>query len=300
MMSIDTNIATNRSKGVTLIELMVALVASSILIAALYRTFISQQKTYIVQEQVVDMQQSARVAINRMMREIRMAGFGNISMILPVSFTVRGKTRSFADIANPDTPVSGALTIVSAIGETATLEKKLGDWVAGIRLLPNQIQVSRLTDSQGDTLFDDANRRYLSIGGFESHEIIPNGVDRLNKIITLSRDVSSVHQTDGTTLIYPIRATSYEVVSDQGMFILKRDGNLGGGRQPLAENIENLQCEYFDAKGKAATIPGNIRMIRVTVTARGDKPDPELKGGDGYRRRQIASSVCLRNMGSSP
>jgi prepilin-type N-terminal cleavage/methylation domain-containing protein len=288
------------NRGVTLIELMIALIASSILVAALYRTFVSQQKTYVVQEQVVDIQQNARVAINEMMREIRMAGFGNVSMILPVSFNIRGKTRSFADIANPDTPVSGALTIVSAVEDTATLERKPGDWVAGTRLLQNQIRVSRLTDSQGDTLFDDANRKYLSISGFESHEIIPNGVDRLNRIITLSRDVSSIHKTDGSTLIYPVRATSYEVVNDKSMFILKRDGNLGGGRQPLAENIENLQWDYFDAKGKTTTIPGDIRMIRVTVTARGDKPDPELKRGDGYRRRQIASCVHLRNMGSSP
>ena len=38
------------SKGVSLIELLVALVVSAILIAGLYRTFIGQQKTYTVQE----------------------------------------------------------------------------------------------------------------------------------------------------------------------------------------------------------------------------------------------------------
>lgn len=286
---------TKTNRGVTLIELLLALVASSILIAALYQTFISQQKTYVVQEQVVDIQQNARVAINRLMREIRMAGFGNVSMILPVSFNVRGGTRVFPNIVNPDKPVSGGLTIVSAIGETATLEKLPGDIIGEIRLLPNQIQVSRLTDSQGDPLFDDTKRRYLSIGGLESHEIILNGVEKPNKIITLSRDIGNVYKTDGTTLIYPIRAISYEVVNDEGRFILKRDENLGGGRQPLAENIENLQCEYFDANAKPTAVPRNIRMIRVSVTARSNKPDPELKGGDRYRRRQIASYVNLRN-----
>ena len=70
------------SKGLSLIELLVALVVSSILTAAVYRTFISQQKTYVVQEQVVDMQQTVRTAIGRMMREIRMAGYGNVAAIL--------------------------------------------------------------------------------------------------------------------------------------------------------------------------------------------------------------------------
>ena len=72
-----------KNRGVTLIELLVALVISSILIAAFYRLFISQQQTYSVQEQVTDMQQNARVGINRMMSEIRMAGFGNVRDVLP-------------------------------------------------------------------------------------------------------------------------------------------------------------------------------------------------------------------------
>src|SRR4030042_2304765 len=63
-------------RGLTLIELLVVLVISSILIAGIYRTFIGQQHTYTVQEQVVDMQQNVRMAINQMVREIRMGGFG--------------------------------------------------------------------------------------------------------------------------------------------------------------------------------------------------------------------------------
>jgi len=62
-----------KKNGLTLIELLIALVLSSILIAALYRLFISQQKTYTVQDQVADMQQNIRVAIDQMTREIRMA-----------------------------------------------------------------------------------------------------------------------------------------------------------------------------------------------------------------------------------
>ena len=72
-------------KGLTLIELLVAMAISSILIAAIYRTFIGQHKTYTVQEQVVDMQQNVRVAINRMMREIRMAGFGSAWNVFPLN-----------------------------------------------------------------------------------------------------------------------------------------------------------------------------------------------------------------------
>jgi prepilin-type N-terminal cleavage/methylation domain-containing protein len=40
-------------RGLTIIELLVALVLSSILIFVLYKTFIRQHKTYTVQEQVL-------------------------------------------------------------------------------------------------------------------------------------------------------------------------------------------------------------------------------------------------------
>ena len=64
-----------KKDGLTLIELLVALAVSAILTAGVYQTFISQQKTYTVQDQVVDTQQNVRVALDRMIREIRMAGY---------------------------------------------------------------------------------------------------------------------------------------------------------------------------------------------------------------------------------
>jgi hypothetical protein len=55
--------------------MLVVLVLSSIIMAASYRVFIGEQKVYSVQDQVADMQQNARVALDRMNREIRMAGY---------------------------------------------------------------------------------------------------------------------------------------------------------------------------------------------------------------------------------
>jgi prepilin-type N-terminal cleavage/methylation domain-containing protein len=270
-----------KNKGVTLIELMIALVMSSILIAALYRVFISQQQTYTVQEQVTDMQQNARIGINRMMSEIRMAGFGHVEMVLPVQFTAYGQTRTFDYVLNPDKPVTSSLTIVSAIQGGATITEPASS---------NQIKVSSLAD------FDKDKKKYISIGGIESHII--SDIDTGNKKITLSGNLIYNHPLN--TPVFPIRAISYQVVTEDGKPILKRDENIEGGRQPLADNIENIQFEYFDASGNPTATPANIRMLKVTVNARTDMSDPQFKGGDGYRRRQIASNIYLRNMGQSP
>jgi len=270
------------SKGVTLIELLIALVLSAILTGGIYRTFIHQQKSYTTREQVADMQQNVRVAINRVMREIRMAGFGNIQAVLPVTFPGIGRT--YPNVVNSDAPVAGALTIVSAIGGTAILTAQPGGPLAS-----NQIQVNTLAD------FDTNNKRYLSIGGLESHFI--TAIDGANKILTLNTDVGNVYQIGGKTpvYVYAIRAISYTIIPDaSGSPILKRDENTGGGFQPMANNIESI--EFRNPDGTIPLNPNSL-SLQVTVTARTDRPDPELKDGGGYRRRQFTSIILQRNRG---
>lgn len=62
-------------KGITLIELMVALVITAVVMAAIYRVFVSQTKTYAIQDQVVEVQQSVRGAMEILLRDLRMTGF---------------------------------------------------------------------------------------------------------------------------------------------------------------------------------------------------------------------------------
>jgi type IV pilus assembly protein PilW len=69
------NSISGKDDGFTLVELMLALVVSSILIAALYSAYLSQQRSQTAQAQVVEMQQNARAALEMLSAEVRMAGF---------------------------------------------------------------------------------------------------------------------------------------------------------------------------------------------------------------------------------
>jgi type IV pilus assembly protein PilW len=62
-------------RGVTLIELLVALAIAAVTLAGIYRVFIFQTKTYALQDQVVEVQQSVRGAMDIILRDLRMAGF---------------------------------------------------------------------------------------------------------------------------------------------------------------------------------------------------------------------------------
>ncbi|MGZ6229280.1 MAG: prepilin-type N-terminal cleavage/methylation domain-containing protein [Syntrophales bacterium] len=270
-----------KNRGITLIELLVGLTIFSLVIGGLYRTFVSQQKVYVVQDQVVDMQQNLRGAVNQMVKEIRMVGLGNLSMVLPVS--IGGRT--FNNVINPDSPVNGSVTFLSGSGELSAI-------AVVTQFGQNQIKVSTLNDVLGNPLFDTNNRKYVSIGGIESHVI--TSIDNASKTITLNDTLLYNHPVG--TPVFCIRAITYGIEVENGIPTLKRDDNTGTGAQPLADSIENLQFAYFDADGNPTAVPANIRMVRITITARTDRPDADFKEGDHYRRRQVSSNIQLMNM----
>ena len=51
-----------KNKGFTLIEILVSLAILGIVLAGIYSVYNMQHKSYIVQEQVTEMQQSERIA----------------------------------------------------------------------------------------------------------------------------------------------------------------------------------------------------------------------------------------------
>jgi prepilin-type N-terminal cleavage/methylation domain-containing protein len=274
----------NKVKGLTLIELLIAMAISAILIAAIYRTFIGQHKVYTAQEQVVDMQQNVRVAINRMMREIRMAGFGNVSDVLSLSGGVNG----FTDVITPN---DNSITIVGGFRQISKLAVSAASG-------QNKITVANAGDAFE---FNGAINHYISIGGLESNTVQSiTGAD-----LTLDPNYPLKVTHPAGTPIFKIHAIRYGIRrNDDGVLVLFRDlypNTVSSQRDTVAENIESVQFEYFDANTKPTAIPANIRMVKVTVTARTSISDPEFKGGTGgFRRRVISSNILVRNVGLNP
>jgi len=105
----------NTSSGFTLIELMITMAISGIIVAAIYSAYISQQRTYLVQEQVAEMQQNLRAGTLLMASDIRMAGYdkdgtGNYGIT-----TATANRFVFTSDINDDAGVPGS-------GETLTYE----------------------------------------------------------------------------------------------------------------------------------------------------------------------------------
>ena len=274
-----------KNKGVTLIELLIALVISAILVAGIYRAFIHQQRNYVIQEQVADMQQNVRVAINRMMREIRMAGFGVRDVLS--SPGVNGYTVEI-------TPNADSITVVGAFRQVSTLAADAKGGTDSITL----------ANATAASQFDGAIHHFICIGGIESHIV----KSIAGSVLTLDPRLKVNHLAG--TPVFKIHALTYGIRDDNGTSVLFRDlysNTTSTKRETVAENIESLQFEYFAASGNSTIIPADVRMIRITVTARTSMRDPDYKGdpdyvvGEGsYRKRQIFSNIQIRNMGVSP
>ncbi len=269
-------------KGLTLIELLVVLVISSILIAGIYRTFIGQQHTYTVQEQVVDMQQNVRIAINQMVREIRMAGFGGRDA---TKWGADGMHGVYKNVVTP-TDDGQSITVVGAFEEMTFLTANAPSGED-----PPKIQ---LNDASG---FDTGGLQYLCINGTETARI----KNIVGNELELFEPLTENHFVNEP--VFRVMAITYSIGVFEGKSSLLRNDNVTGA-QPLAENIELLQFSYTldDGTVFVGTVPGNrrdeIRMVQVTIRARTDRNDPELGGGDGFRRRTLTSNIQLRNLSS--
>ncbi len=93
-------------RGFTLVEIIIALLMSSLVMAAIYTTTNKQQDVYVDQDQVVAMQDNLRAAMLLMTREIRMAGYDPLGLANAGFITAKANTMTFTMDLNGDGDVN--------------------------------------------------------------------------------------------------------------------------------------------------------------------------------------------------
>jgi len=259
--------------GTTLVELMVALVLTGIITAAILGVYSAQHQNYDVQDDVVTIQQNARVVIDELTRQIRVAGYD-----LPV-----GLSALTAKDGNPDSLtvtyfVSGCESYLSADMAQPTSELNCGSDVSCFK--PDQWVYIFHPDSGGGEFFE--------ISGVEtaSSRIQPTATS-LSQAYTTDAIVMGVDQV--TFFVNP----NY---NDRGPMLMQQI--VGQNPQPYAENISDLQFRYRLANGTIVDEPvliTDVREVLIDVIGQSDHP---LDGDNGSpsRSRTFSSSVNVRNL----
>ena len=110
---------------------------------------------------------------------------------------------------------------------------------------------------------------------------IPYDPDRLQIVADLDGDGNPTET--GEMVVYAFDPVNLQITRDAG-----------AGPEPFAENIQSFSFEYLDATGSPTTISANIRQVRISLTARTSKPDPDYPGG--YRIYTLRTLVIPENI----
>jgi prepilin-type N-terminal cleavage/methylation domain-containing protein len=268
------NLCHKKQRGMTLVELLVALVISGIIISAGYGIYLTQHEGWIIQGQVTDMQQNARVAMHELEGKIRMAGYGLPGGIDPI----------YAKNTNPDT-----ITIVfqNEINCEAPLELTMP--TPGSELRCDGHDVSCFKDNTWAYIYDSA----ADTGEFFWITSVQVGSSRIQHN---TMDLSRCYPV-GSTVMFVDLYKFYIDRSDTNHPNLMRQG-VGETPQVYAENIEDLQFRYGLANGVFLDVPPAVSVVRevlITLTARTERKDLQFLGK--YRRRTLSSDVKVRNLG---
>jgi type IV pilus assembly protein PilW len=225
--------------GFSLIELLVAMTIAGIVIGGIYSVYHTQQKSFLVQEQVTGMQQNIRAALLLMEREIRRAGYDPTrnagAGITTASATSIRFTMDIHDGVDNDAD--------SSIDESDEAGNGDGDITD-----PNEDITYLRIDPDGDGVFD-LYRRDATVAG---DQLVAENIDAIDFIYldgdgnitpTLSNmssvQITLVARTDRIDRGY-IDTTSY--TNQQGTVILPQQ-NDGFRRKRLTAEVK---CRNLD------------------------------------------------------
>jgi len=110
------------ARGMSLVEILVGMALTMVLIIALYGSFDIQYKHLNIQEQMADMQQAARTAMDRMAREIRMAGYNPLRAATSPSI---GILAAGSDVIHFTLDITGGATAGTSDGNTTSVNENI-------------------------------------------------------------------------------------------------------------------------------------------------------------------------------
>jgi len=247
------------TRGFTLMEVLIALGTFLIVLFAIYTSFESSQATYAAGEQKADIQQSARIAMEMMSADLRLAGYGFPTGAGAVTVASPTDISFWADLNNASTVI---VADVAAASTTLTVQNATG------------IQVGNIIHLINGTVSEQRTVATVTVNP-----------DPTPDTITLTAATTNAYPW-GSQVGRPrlIRYCWYDNPNLDGFAapaacgalaantIFKDEGD-GGGLQPVA-NIRNFQVgaanfltrmQYFDANNVATATPANIRRITITV-----------------------------------
>jgi hypothetical protein len=262
-------------KGISLIEILVALIVTGIISAAMFKIYINQHHSWMIQDSMIEMQQNARAAVDELTRQIRQTGYQLPNGLPPLE----------AYDTNPDT------IIIHYNGEEcdSPIEHPMPQPSSELRC--DGHDVSCFYIGQFAYIWDpDAGEgEFFEITQVQSSSAhIQHNTWPLSKCYPSGSVVLSLNRVkfyiDRSDTLHP------RLMVQLGVY----------PPQIYAEDITDLQFTYTLKNGMVLSTPpvaDDVREVTISVTARTRNPDVEFEDNP-YRSQTYHSNVYLRNLGS--
>jgi type II secretory pathway pseudopilin PulG len=300
---------TRSTDGFTIIALLVAMAMLAVVSSQLFLVFQTQQKAYITNERILDVQEDARLIMDLLVQETRMAGFmvPEVTAASSIDGGAGGPDIFCVSDANEiaDAQLTNRTSSFNGARPTAAPAKTQGY----VDVFAGDLDI----DGDGADDFAAGQAVILAEAGVSVCRTITSiggGGTRIN--------VDSDWQSDFTVNARAVPAVMYQVQA--GGLGMTRNGTL------LSAEVEDLQVEFgIDVNGDDLIVAADgefpindlagfnvsrTRQIRVTVTTRTNQGDPDFTGGydaaanraagaaDTFRRRRFVASIKPRNLGN--
>ena len=296
----------HKQQGLSLIELMVAIVISSLLMAGTIQLFVNNKQTYRVQEAISRLQENGRFAIQFLTRDIRMADFwGCVGTISEVTDHLNANT----DFPNPaNGGVSGTDNTGLNGSDTIVLQ---GAYGSGISILSHNKSAASFTLNTVNHGLEDFD--IVVSTDCEKADIFEITNANSGSSATAVGNTGAVAEGPGNASkpgltynegeIYKAYKYTYSIQTGaSGQPALFRNTN--GTDQELVEGIENMQIKYgedTDGDGTAniyrdsgsVTDMEDVVSVRITLTVRTLEDNISLSGGK--ITRDFSSTITIRN-----
>lgn len=298
--------------GFTLVEVLVATAIFGIIAASMFTLYINMQRTTMVQEDVVDLQQNVRIALDSLTRDIQMAGFmiAKTSDTPAISAASNGNTLVF-NIASTVPKTLGAM-IVDDPNQSDELEIPAGS-------LADDLYTFNVARADMTTYFEPGQMVRIVRPADKSTPYIPEETAPLGpELIVVGKD-SGIHPpaapTQPTITLKNFTIGTEPIQYTAGDLIVRvfsgtsRDPDnpptvtwsLNGDRlerngETLANEIAAVNFVYILSNGTTTVDPDttnaeNVVAVRITLTSAVAQIP-----GETPQQRQVSGVVNIRNI----
>ncbi len=312
-------------KGFTLVEFLVAFVVSTLLATGLYIAYRSNYRTFNVNQDILEMQMNARIAVDTITRSLRLVGFGSKKLYE----TNHPEGTQYYELEVPDSSFgidfsSKLIFFKPGISSNTTTDARSD----AIAITYASRYIGKITNviDENTVILDDTSRLSTNATKYQKYNIYiyPNPYQENQKLLNLAGNTLTFtgrHHASIDDECYLLTSNYIHIVDNN----LRIDHNIApsSANNDIADNIEAFQLQIALDTNNNGVIESSewqntltdqeimqVKGFKIFILAKTKNPDPDFTDkatyimadqtfgpyNDHFHRLLLTTTVIPRNL----